>query len=124
MLLASRQSQSRIVVLRLLQQGQVPGQYFCESSLIEVSILNIIVNMRSNPNFHGIKRNTIFPTRMNRETPPDGLYQSGRVSFRRVHDQARRRPRFQILALVQALHLTQLTCKVFMDVIQPVRCVD
>ena len=71
-----------------------------------------MVNMWSNPNFHGIKRNTTFPTQMNRETPQDGLYQSGRVSFCRVHDQARWHPRFQLMALVQALHLTQLTRKV------------
>ena len=49
---------------------------------------------------------------MNRETPQDGLHQSKRVSFCRVHDQARRHPRFQLMALVQALHLTQLTRKV------------
>ena len=68
--------------------------------------------MCSNSNFHCFKRNTIFPTQMNRETPQDGLYQSGRVSFRRVHDQARWPPRFQLTALVQALHFTQLTCMV------------
>ena len=71
-----------------------------------------MVNMWSNSNFHGMKMNTIFPTQMNRETPQDGLYKSGRVTFCRMHDQARWHPRFQLMALGQALHLDQLTCKV------------
>ena len=29
-----------------------------------------------------------------------------------LHDQARQRPRFQLMASVQTLHLTQLTCKI------------
>ena len=71
-----------------------------------------MVNMWSNPNFQGMKMNTIFPTQMNRKTPQDGLNQSGRVTFCRVHDQIRLHPRFQLMALVQILHLTQLTRKV------------
>ena len=42
--------------------------------------------MWSNPNFHGIKRNTISPTQMNRETPQNDRCQSGTVSFRRVRN--------------------------------------
>ena len=118
MLSVSRQSQSRIVVLRLLQQGQVPGRCIGHCTSVKVVESHSSQHLEHHgqkvvqPNFHGIKRNTIFPTQMNRETPQDGLHQSGRVSFCRVHDQARRRPRFQLMALVQALHLTQLTRKV------------
>ena len=49
---------------------------------------------------------------MNRKTPQDGLNQSRRATFCRVHDQIWLRPRFQLMALVQILHLTHLTRKV------------
>ena len=54
-----------------------------------------MVNMWSNPNFHGIKRNTIFPTQMESMRHfKMAFYQPGRVSFCRVHDQATAAPSF------------------------------
>ena len=53
-----------------------------------------------------------FQTQVSGETPQYGLHQSGKESLCRVHDQARRRPIFQLMALGQALRLGHPTCKV------------
>ena len=127
MLLVSRQSQSRLVVLRLLQQGRVPGQCIGHSTsvkVVESHRSQHLENHRQHPNFHGIKRNTIFPTQMSRKTPQDGLYYLG--GYRSVACMIKHGGAFVSNSWLWSKPCTSLSSRArsFMDVIQAVRCVD
>ena len=79
--------------------------------------------MWSNPNLPSMKINTIFPAKMNRKTLQDGLHQSGRMPFCRVHDRICWNSYFQLTDLVQILHLTQLARKIIHGC-HPTSCVE